>query len=56
MNSVSVLNKCSFAPVLACFATGIALGATNHAAILQEAANAMDDDYMQECAYTETSI
>ena len=44
------------APVLACFAASIAFGAINHAAILQDAANAMDDDYMQEWAYTETSI
>jgi hypothetical protein len=41
---------------LTCFATGVVLGATDHGAILQEATLAMNDDYMQEWAYTETTI
>lgn len=56
MNTLLKTNRYTVVPVFACFAASIALGATNHAAILQEAAQAMDDDYMQAWAYTETSI
>ena len=56
MNSVSMPMTYRFAPVLACFVANIAFAATNHATILQEAANEMSDDYMQEWAYTETSM
>lgn len=43
-------------PVFAFFAASVVLGATDHAAILQDAAQAMDDAYLQEWAYTETNI
>jgi hypothetical protein len=50
MISVLNLNSYRFTPVFAFLVAGVALGATDHAAILQEAAQAMDD------AYTETTI
>ena len=56
MNTLLKTNRYTVVPVFAFFAASVAIGATNHAAILQEAAQAMDDDYMQAWAYTETSI
>lgn len=51
----SMLYRYIAASVFICIATGAASAATNHAAILQKAAQSMDDDYMQEWAYTESS-
>jgi len=56
MNSVFILTRYRFTPMLAFFATAAALGSTDHGAILQNATQAMNDDYMQEWAYTETTI
>ena len=56
MNSTSLLNRYLFAVIFTCITTGAASAATDHAAILQEAAQSMDDDYLQEWAYTETTI
>lgn len=56
MNSISMLNRYLAVAAFACITSGAAPAATNPAAILQEATQSMDDDYMQEWAYTETSI
>ena len=56
MNSISILNRYVAVTAFACFTTGAAPAVANPAAILQEAAQSMDDDYRQEWAYTETSI
>jgi hypothetical protein len=51
-----MLSRYIAAAAFVCITTGAALAATNHAAILQEAAQSMDDDYLQEWAFTETTI
>ena len=56
MNTLLNINRYTVVSVFAFLAASVALGATDHSAILQEAAQAMDDDYMQAWAYTETSI
>lgn len=56
MKPISMLNRYVAVAAFACIASGAAPAATNPAAILQEAARSMDDGYMQEWAYTETSI